>query len=73
MKTVGKRAIVGRGITEQAAYVHTAAALRGTTCLVPRGVYRFRTFNEAESWMNTTIRRTHVHLSRRILPVSAER
>lgn len=64
MKTVGKRTSAGGGIAEQGAYVLTAAALRGTASLVPRGVYRFGSFDEAESWLNTTIRRTHALLTR---------
>ena len=73
VKTVGKRTVIGGGIAEQGAYVLTAAALRGTASLVPRGVYRFRTFDEAESWLNTTIRRTHAHLNRPTSPASAAR
>jgi hypothetical protein len=73
VKTVGKRATVGGGIAEQGAYVRAAAALRGTEALVPRGVYRFHTFDEAESWLNTTIRRTHARLSQPISPASAGR
>jgi hypothetical protein len=73
VKTVGKRATIGGGIAEQSAYAHMAAALRGTAFLVPRGVYRFHTFDEAESWLNTTIRRTHARLSRPISPASAGR
>ena len=38
--------------------LETAWALRPTTRLVPRGVYRFRTFEEAELWMTRTIART---------------
>jgi hypothetical protein len=73
VKTVGTRTAVGGGIAEQGAYVHTAAALRGTEFLVPRGVYRFQSFDEAESWLDTTIRRTHARLSRPISPGSAGR
>jgi hypothetical protein len=43
--------------------MRTAALLRGTPGLVPRGVYRFKTFDEAEAWMNQTIARTHAHLN----------
>ena len=73
VKTVGKRTAAGGGIAEQGAYVLTAAALRGTAFLVPRGVYRFRTFDEVESWLNTTIRRTHAHLNPLTSPASAAR
>lgn len=73
VKTVGKRVAVGGGIAEQGAYVHPAVALRGTEFLVPRGVYRFRSFDEAESWLNTTIRRTHARLNRPTSSASAGR
>jgi hypothetical protein len=51
----------------------TARLLRGTTALVPRGVYRFRNFDEADRWMMETIRRTHAHLNPSISSDSAGR
>ena len=73
MKTVGRRQTGGAGIQEQAAFVRTAAALRGTTALVPRGVYRFDSFDEAESWMNEMIRLTHARQNQPVSPASATR
>jgi hypothetical protein len=40
VKTAGKRTAAGDGLAQQSAYVRSAAALRGTEFLVPRGVYR---------------------------------
>ena len=73
VKTVGQRHTGGTGIQEQASLARTAAALRGTTALVPMGVYRFDSFDEAQSWMNEMIRLTHARLSRRTSPASAAR
>ena len=63
----------GSPLTDQAALARTAAALRGTPWLVPRGVYRFRSFDEAETWMTETIRRTHERLNPPTSPGSAGR
>jgi hypothetical protein len=49
------------------------AITRGTTALVPRGVYRFRTFGEAERWLAEMIRTTHAHLTQTISSASAGR
>lgn len=38
--------------------LETAASLRPTRDLVPRGVYRFESFEEADAWLNGTIART---------------
>jgi len=51
--------------------VRTASLLRGTTALVPRGVYRFGTFDEADRWLVETIRRTHALLNPAISSDSA--
>ena len=59
-------------MADQGALVRTAAALRGTPFLVPRGVYRFDSFEEAETWLSETIRRTHERLSRTTSSASAE-
>jgi hypothetical protein len=65
MRTVGSRTTAGGTLADQRALVRTASALRGTPWLVPRGVYRFASFDEAETWMSETMRRTHAHLSRK--------
>jgi hypothetical protein len=58
---------------DQRALVRTAAFLQGTPSLVPRGVYRFKTFDEADRWMTETIRHTHARLSRKTSSGSAGR
>ena len=56
-KTVGRRRT---DVTDPAALQQTLAAVRGTGRLVPRGVYRFRSFEEADAWMTRMMARTHV-------------
>jgi hypothetical protein len=51
MITVGHRSVVGDAWAEQAHLARTAALLRGIPGLVPRGVYRFDSFEEADAWM----------------------
>jgi hypothetical protein len=65
MRTVGRRSAEATDPNNQRALVRTAAMLRGTPWLVPRGVYRFKTFDEADTWMTETIRRTHERLNRK--------
>ena len=43
--------------------LRTAAALRPVPDLVPRGVYRFQSFEEADAWMTRMMARTHVSRS----------
>jgi hypothetical protein len=38
-------------MADQAALAQTAALLRGTADLVPRGVYRFSSFEEADAYL----------------------
>lgn len=45
MKTVGRRRVEGGA---SGGLQRTMAALRGTRAVVPRGVYRFRSFEEAD-------------------------
>lgn len=59
MRTAGHRVPEGSAWTDQGALARTAALLRGTACLVPRGVYRCHSFQEAETWMTEMIRITH--------------
>jgi hypothetical protein len=70
MKTVGRR---GLAETEIGALQRTLAAVRGTNALVPRGVYRFATFEEADAWMTRTMARTHASLKSKISPASRAR
>ena len=69
-KTVGQRRTLGR---DPAALQRTLAAVRRTGALVPRGVYRFRSFEEADTWMTRMMVRTHVSHSSTTSPASAER
>jgi hypothetical protein len=60
-------------MTDQAGLAKTAALLRGTAALAPRGVYRFSSFEEADAWMTQTMLRTHARLSRKTSSASAAR
>ena len=73
MHTVGQRTPEGASWEDQAPLARTAALLRGTPWLVPRGIYRFKSFDEADTWMTETILRTHAHLSRQMSSGSVER
>ncbi|HWC66067.1 MAG TPA: hypothetical protein VG777_08285 [Thermoanaerobaculia bacterium] len=60
-KIVGRRVQGGDPVREAKTLQHTMIELRGSR-LVPRGVYRFRTHQEADEWMsreivNTLVRR----------------
>jgi hypothetical protein len=46
-------------MADQVALARTTALLRGTAHLVPRGVYRFSSFDEADAWMTQMLLRTH--------------
>ena len=70
MKTVGRRVAAGG---DAAVLQRTMAALRGTGAVVPRGVYRFESFEEADAWMIRTMARTHASLKSKTWPASAER
>ena len=70
MKTVGRRSTDGPGI---GALQRTLAGLRGTNALIPRGVYRFNSFEEADAWMIRTIARTHASLKSKTSPASDAR
>jgi hypothetical protein len=72
MHSVGRRQVDGEAMADQGRLARTAALLRGTAWLVPRGVYRFASFDEADAWMNQMILRTHEHLSRKMSSGSVE-
>jgi hypothetical protein len=65
VKIVGSRHTDASPMADQAALAKTAALLRGTADLVPRGVYRFSSFEEADAWMTRMLLRTHEHPSRK--------
>lgn len=61
----------GGALEDQGRLARTAALLRGTAWLVPRGVYRFASFDEADAWMNEMILHTHERLNRKTSSESA--
>lgn len=71
MKVVGTRHSDTSPMADQAALARTAALLRGTARLVPRGVYRFSSFDEADAWMTKMLMRTHEHPSPKTSSASA--
>jgi len=73
MLQVGRRRVDGDELADQGRLARTAALLRGTAGLVPRGVYRFASFEEADSWMTETLLRTHAHLNPKTSSGSAGR
>jgi hypothetical protein len=58
-KTVGHRKTGPASLQDAERLLRTAWALRGTDKLVPRGFYRFKTFEEADTWMTAMMARTH--------------
>jgi hypothetical protein len=65
MKVVGTRQIDTSSMADQGALARTAALVRGTARLVPSGVYRFSSFEEADAWMTRMLLRTHERPSRK--------
>jgi len=51
MVAIGTRSGEGDAWADQGRLARTAALLRGGHGLVPRGVYRFFSFEEADAWM----------------------
>jgi hypothetical protein len=73
MKIVGRRETNVFSWEDVRRLIETAEALRGTASLVPRGLYRFSSFEEADRWMTRTIALSHARLGRRTSPESAAR
>jgi hypothetical protein len=71
-KTVGRRKFEPRSLEDADRLMRTAWALRGTQKLVPRGLYRFKTFEEADTWMTAMMARTHARQQSKTSPASAE-
>ena len=65
MRRVSKRPEGEDIIRDAAALQRTVNRLRGVG-LVPRGVYRFATHEEADEWIIKTIAETHARLSSKI-------
>jgi len=59
-------------LRDAAAMQRTMNRLRGGA-LIPRGVYRFASHEEADEWMIRTIANTHAHLSSKTSSRSAKR
>jgi hypothetical protein len=70
-----EKVVGGRRTTRSdlAALQRMLAAVRRTGTLVPRGVYRFQSFEEADAWMTRMLARTHVSRSSKTLPDSVAR
>ena len=60
MKVVTKRHGPENPIEDARILQKTLNKLRGYD-LVPKGVYRFKTFEDADEWMMDAIVKTHVH------------
>lgn len=71
-KTVGVRRVGLSSWQEIDRLLETAAGIRGAP-LVPRGVYRFSTFEEAHAWMIRMTARTHARHASRTSRASAAR
>ncbi|MGH9367517.1 MAG: hypothetical protein ACRD3M_07570 [Thermoanaerobaculia bacterium] len=71
MKVVGRRSDDHFDWEDLRQLVETAEALHGTSKLVPRGLYRFKTSEEADRWMIEAIARTHARHGRKISSKSA--
>jgi hypothetical protein len=62
MRRISRRPEGEDTIEDAAILQRTINRLRGVG-LIPRGVYRFATHEEADEWMIRTIAATHAHLS----------
>lgn len=72
-RVVGRRRAGGGGWESARVLQRTLAAVRGTNALVPRGVYRFATFEEADEWMIRSMARTHASRRSKTLRESVPR
>ena len=63
MLTVGRRSGREDAWADQGRLARTAAYLRGDPGLVPRGVFRFSSFEEADSWMTQMMTAARVRRS----------
>ena len=70
-KTVGHRKERPASLEDADRLLRTAWALRGTDKLVPRGLYRFKTFEEANAWMTKMMARTHARQLSKTSPASS--
>lgn len=70
MKLVSKRAAGAHVLDDMARLQRTLNRLRGRG-LVPRGLYRLSSFEEADRWMMSQIARSAAHLNSKTSPPSA--
>jgi hypothetical protein len=70
---IGSRSGEGDAWADQGRLARTAAMLRGGPGLVPRGVFRFSSFEEADAWMTKMMIAAHERLSRTTSSASAGR
>ena len=73
MIVVGNREVEGGGWEDAARLSRTARFLRGDPGLVPRGVFRFSSFDEADTWMTRMMIATHERRSPTTSSASAGR
>jgi hypothetical protein len=59
MVAIGSRSADGDAWADQGRLARTAAMLRGGAGLVPRGVFRFSSFEEADAWMTKMMIAAH--------------
>ena len=61
-KVVGKRSFAcGSGVEANDGFFRLVSALRGNKPFIPRGVYRFKTFEESDAWQIRMMARTSNH------------
>lgn len=70
VKVVGRSPGTADAVAEARILLQTVLRLRGPR-LVPRGVYRFATHEEADRWMTTQMANTHAHHASKTSPGSA--
>lgn len=64
IKIVGKRKGFDTSPEAAAIWLKTANALRGDYGICPRGVYRFKTFEDADKWMTQMLVRSFLEAQR---------
>ena len=70
---MGGRSLGSDAWADQGRLARTAAFLRGDPALVPRGVVRFNSFDEADAWMTKMMLATLERRNRKTSPGSAGR
>lgn len=61
-KVAGKRSFSsGSGVEANDGFFKLVSCLRGNKLFIPRGVYRFTSFQESDAWMIKMMARTSKH------------